>query len=107
MFRPGDCVFVDRQATAQTAFERMAEDSRSKLLLNTLRPFRIFDKTSHLTTINENSKKNVISTDQAAPAPPLIRAPPVEQSTPSQQNDKAPKVEQLIQDVRRDTSIPN
>lgn len=96
--------YVNRQPRAKTAVERMADKSRSKLLLKYVSSFRFIDTWSHTITIDEDATTNVTSSERAMPVPRPISAPSVKQSTTSAQSESAYTVEQSVHDARRDTS---
>lgn len=73
----GDYFHVVWQPTRETASERMADESRPKLLPKAVRPFQIIHTTSHTITIDEERIANIISIDRTTLAPDRWTDPPL------------------------------
>lgn len=80
-------VYVDQPPTLKTVAERMADKPRSKLLPKAPDPFQTNHTTSHKNTLDEDGIPNLISINRATPAPRLIIASLVRDSTPIAQRD--------------------
>lgn len=105
MFCLGGLVYVDQQTTAKTASERIADESRSKLLSKGVQPFRVINMTTHTIKIDDNIQ-NVILIKQGTPALRPKGGHPVKHWTHNAQSDTARTIERSIMDARQDKSTP-